>query len=253
MFASPHSKTYIFIITLFLGLTTIAQVGIGTTSPNADALLDVDASTTTGGILLPRLALSSTSSPSPLSADVAGMIVYNTSTTGDVTPGFYINNGNNWKKIEEENPIDSVSLSSDVLISGSTFTDITGMSITFTAQKTNVLIMLSASGIGYTNSISTVGLRVWNTTDSNSIGGTNNKVQNLTIISHGRTSPVIDYTYTTTSWSANYSKLLTGLTVGNTYTIKVQGNTGNVYGTDGAAIYSSTYPDSNHLTLSVIH
>jgi len=101
MFTSPLSKAYFLnlLLLIFIGSSTNAQVGIGTTSPNSDALLDVDASTTSGGILLPRLALTSTSSPSPLSADVAGMIVYNTATTGDVVPGFYLNDGTVWVKI----------------------------------------------------------------------------------------------------------------------------------------------------------
>jgi len=68
-----------------------AQVGIGTTSHNADAELDI--TSTTRGLLLPRVALTNTTNPNPLSTDVAGMTVYNTATAGDVTPGFYYNDG----------------------------------------------------------------------------------------------------------------------------------------------------------------
>lgn len=90
-----------FIIILFFLFSTISfsQVGIGTTNPNSNALLDVDSSVYTGGILLPRLGLSSTGSFAPLSAHVAGMIVYNTATIADVTPGFYYNNGTLWVRI----------------------------------------------------------------------------------------------------------------------------------------------------------
>ncbi|NQY30726.1 MAG: hypothetical protein HRT69_14810 [Flavobacteriaceae bacterium] len=42
-----------------------------------------------------------TTSPNPLSTDVAGMVVYNTATTGDVTPGFYYNNDRDWLCIDE--------------------------------------------------------------------------------------------------------------------------------------------------------
>lgn len=76
-----------------------AQVGIGTTTPNADALLDVDATATNGGILLPRLSLTQTTLPAPLTADVAGMIVYNLATINDVTPGFYYNDGTDWIRL----------------------------------------------------------------------------------------------------------------------------------------------------------
>jgi len=80
----------------FLLITYLAlgQVGIGTTSPNSDAALDI--TSTSSGLLLPRLALTNTTSPSPLTTDVAGMVVYNTATAGDVTPGFYYNNGTDW-------------------------------------------------------------------------------------------------------------------------------------------------------------
>lgn len=77
--------------------SNFAQVGIGTTTPDADAALDITSAT--GGVLLPRVALTITTSPAPLSADVAGMIVYNTATAGDVTPGFYYNDGAVWVRL----------------------------------------------------------------------------------------------------------------------------------------------------------
>src|SRR5690554_1951701 len=83
---------------IFCSIVTYAQVGIGTTNPNPNSLLDL--SSTDKGLLIPRVALTGTDSPSPLSEDVAGMIVYNTSTAGtginSVTPGFYVNDGTNW-------------------------------------------------------------------------------------------------------------------------------------------------------------
>ena len=75
------------------------QVGIGTTSPNSDGVLGITSSTS--GLLLPRLPLTNTTNPNPLSTDVAGMVVYNTATTGDVTPGFYYNNDRDWIRIDE--------------------------------------------------------------------------------------------------------------------------------------------------------
>lgn len=94
----------IIFIGIYLSVISIslyAQVGIGTINPNTNSLLDVDATTSPGGILLPRLGLSSTTSFAPLSAHVAGMVVYNTATTGDVTPGFYYNNGAAWVRVSD--------------------------------------------------------------------------------------------------------------------------------------------------------
>ncbi|CAM3521850.1 hypothetical protein [Aequorivita lipolytica] len=76
-----------------------AQVGIGTTAPNANALLDIDATITPGGFLLPRVALTGTADVAPLSAHVEGMTVYNTAAVSDVTPGYYYNDGGNWVRI----------------------------------------------------------------------------------------------------------------------------------------------------------
>lgn len=81
--------------------TTQAQVTIGSNQiPNANALLDLQQEgVTKKGLLLPRVALENTTSFAPMSAHVAGMVVYNTVKTGDVTPGYYYNNGSKWMKL----------------------------------------------------------------------------------------------------------------------------------------------------------
>ena len=89
-------KNIVFIILSSLAFTfrTYAQIGIGTTSPNADALMELSSSDK--GLLIPRLALTNSTNPSPLSTHVVGMTIYNTATTGDVIPGIYYNNGSAW-------------------------------------------------------------------------------------------------------------------------------------------------------------
>ena len=77
-----------------------SQVTIGSLEPpNANALLDLketSSGTSTHGLLLPRVALQSTISPAPMTSHEPGMCVYNTSSTNDVTPGVYYNNGTRW-------------------------------------------------------------------------------------------------------------------------------------------------------------
>lgn len=88
---------YLLLILLLASLGSFAQnMGVNATGapPNANAGLDVDFADK--GILIPRVALTGTANPDPLAAHVAGMIVYNTATAGDVTPGFYYNNGTRW-------------------------------------------------------------------------------------------------------------------------------------------------------------
>ena len=86
----------LLIILLIIPKVYSQNVGINTNGnkPNADAALDIDFSDK--GVLIPRVALAGTANSSPLSAHVAGMMVYNTATTGDVLPGFYYNDGTHW-------------------------------------------------------------------------------------------------------------------------------------------------------------
>ena len=58
-------------------------------------------STSTKGLLLPRVALSSTTAYTPMSAHVKGMTVYNIATVSDVSPGFYYNNGTKWVRMAD--------------------------------------------------------------------------------------------------------------------------------------------------------
>lgn len=86
---------------MLIAVTTYSQigsVGIGTTTPNSNASLELGA--TNKGLLLNRVALSAANLPAPLSAHVAGMVVYNTATAGtapdNVSPGMYYNDGVRW-------------------------------------------------------------------------------------------------------------------------------------------------------------
>jgi hypothetical protein len=88
----------LFLIITFYGQ---AQTGIGTTTPNASAKLDVSSSTQ--GFMPPRVALTASNVFSPIigtAASAAGLIVYNTNTAGtapnNVTPGYYFWNGSAW-------------------------------------------------------------------------------------------------------------------------------------------------------------
>ncbi len=91
----------IFFVCL-ISFTTFGQVGINTENPNSDSYLEL--SSTDKGLLLPRLNLVASNNFAPLTAHVAGMIVYNTASSGTmeniVYPGLYINSGTNWERLE---------------------------------------------------------------------------------------------------------------------------------------------------------
>ena len=100
---------YLLIIALLFSLNVISQTGIGTTTPNASAKLEVNS--TDKGFLPPRVALTATNAFSPITglsgstalATAAGLLVYNTATAGsapnNVVPGYYYWNGNAWVQI----------------------------------------------------------------------------------------------------------------------------------------------------------
>ena len=86
------------IATMCLATTAFAQVGIGTTNPNASAELDIVSANR--GLLLPRVSLSNTTLSTPLAAHVAGMTVYNIApAVNDVSPGLYYNDGAKWIRL----------------------------------------------------------------------------------------------------------------------------------------------------------
>jgi len=73
-----------------LGFTQFsnAQVGIGTATP-ADAV-QLEISATNKGILIPRIELRNTTTFGPITGTaIESLLVYNTATAADVTPGFY--------------------------------------------------------------------------------------------------------------------------------------------------------------------
>lgn len=84
------------LVILITSSPCFSQAGISptTSTPNSSAGLDVNFSIQ--GLLIPRVALLGTANFLPLTAHVAGMVVYNTSSAGDVTPGIYFNNGTRW-------------------------------------------------------------------------------------------------------------------------------------------------------------
>ncbi len=69
------------------------NVGINTSgaTPNASAMLDIDVSNK--GVLIPRIALTGTSDATTIASPATSLLIYNTSGTGGVTPGFYYNSG----------------------------------------------------------------------------------------------------------------------------------------------------------------
>lgn len=91
----------LFTLFIFTAKSQQGSVGIGTTSPNASAILDVTASNK--GLKLPVISLSSTTDVTAVTSPKTGFIIYNTAVAGTgmtaVDKGVYAYNGTAWEKM----------------------------------------------------------------------------------------------------------------------------------------------------------
>lgn len=243
---------FVFVLGIMLSSAVVfSQVGINTTAPANGSILDV--SSADKGVFIPKIDIVDLSTIAPVTGvgttvaelqAASGLMAFNTNTS--TGPGFFFWAGDRWQPLGGDTvadpPIDSVTLAADTQISNTTWANFPGLStLTFTARKTDVLVQFTASGFAFTNSMALVEFRIRNITATNIIGGTTTHMQSYDDVS-GSITP----------WSASFSKLLTGLTIGSTYTLRVQCRVSGILGTSDALIWPSTFPDTDHLTLSVI-
>lgn len=87
-------KIYITSLLLFVIVFTHAQVGIGTTSPNASSMLDITSANS--GLLIPRVALTGVSDTSTIASPATSLLVYN---SGFSPNGYYYWNGSIWVQL----------------------------------------------------------------------------------------------------------------------------------------------------------
>ena len=90
-------STFFLVIFCLSAFTSIAQTGIGTTTPDPSAKLDV--SSTNKGFLPPRVTLASSSDITTIPNPVTALLVYNTGNNVNLSAGYYYWNGTAWTKI----------------------------------------------------------------------------------------------------------------------------------------------------------
>lgn len=95
---------------------SFGQVGISTTNPNPSSALDIVSSDS--GLLIPRVALTDTSDVTTITnGNIESLLIYNTATVSDVTPGFYYWNSSQWVRL-----INQIDNNTDWSISGNSGT-----------------------------------------------------------------------------------------------------------------------------------
>ncbi len=112
------------ILFFLISWTALAQTGIGTTTPNASAKLDVYS--TNKGFLPPRVTLTSVSDVSTIASPAEGLLVYNLGSVG-LQAGYYYWNGANWATIATATSAGNGVTSSDMVkLYGEAYSTTTG-------------------------------------------------------------------------------------------------------------------------------
>jgi len=83
-------QIFTFLAAVLLTATTYAQVGLGTTTPDASSALDIPS--ITKGLLIPRMTKTQRDE---ISSPATGLMIYQI----DVTVGFYYYNGSSWAEV----------------------------------------------------------------------------------------------------------------------------------------------------------
>ncbi len=77
--------------------SSLAQIGIGTESPHQSSVLHLNASDK--GLLIPNISLQNNTDTSTIMNPAASLMIFNTSNTNGVTPGFYYWHSGQWNKL----------------------------------------------------------------------------------------------------------------------------------------------------------
>lgn len=128
-----------------LNFPSMGQVGIGTVTPDASAMLDVTSATR--GFLPPRVALTGTTDVATISSPATGLLVYNLGTGGLATAGYYYWNGSAWTALGGGSNL----YSADGTLTGNrTVSTASGYTLTLSPQTTfnPTVTAASASAVG---------------------------------------------------------------------------------------------------------
>jgi hypothetical protein len=123
---------FTFLAAVLLTATTFAQVGIGTTNPDASSALDI--TSTTKGLLIPRMT---NAQRLAISSTATGLMIYQT----DVTAGFYYYNGSSWA---------AVSGYTEALVSANTAVAANTAKVGITTEQASAIVDNTAK-VGYTD------------------------------------------------------------------------------------------------------
>ncbi|NTW32652.1 MAG: hypothetical protein HGB12_08520, partial [Bacteroidetes bacterium] len=97
---------FLYFIFFFFSFECFAQnasVAINSNGFSGDNSAMLDISSTNQGMLIPRVALTNTTSSFPITNPANSLLVYDSATTGDITPGFYYWDSSKWVRLATGN------------------------------------------------------------------------------------------------------------------------------------------------------
>ncbi|MEF9478781.1 hypothetical protein OWR28_14650 [Chryseobacterium sp. 1B4] len=188
-------KKIIYFILLLLGCMGFAQVGIGTTSPNAKSMLDIVSATK--GVLLPRMSQAQRDAilPGNIDANRDGLLIYNTDTG---CYNYWNIAKNQWVSLCQSSC--DPSTFADFTINCSQFpaadtnsytigNSVSGNSITVSVNVTHIgpyaISITSDNGIAYSAGGTFTATGVQNVTVANAAGSPSSSTINFTVKSNG--------------------------------------------------------------------
>lgn len=203
-------RRFCILMIILLANLTYAQTGIGTTSPNPSAKLDVYASDK--GFLPPRVTLTSVTDAATIASPAEGLLVYNLGSVG-LQAGYYYWNGASWATIATSTIAGSGVVSSDLV-------KLYQEAYSTTAGK-------ASSTDGYSFTVPVSGRYEFNfdCTGWNSNGSTVKLTFN---VRQGTTVLASDYHQSISSniWAEYEGRVEVNLTAGTTYNVQVVTTTG---------------------------
>ena len=213
-------KNWLLIVMLFSCSFLSAQTGIGTTTPNASAKLDVYS--TNKGFLPPRVTLTSATDATTIASPAEGLLVYNLGSVG-LQAGYYYWNGANWATIATATSAGNGVTASDMVkiydgIGNATSINSTG--VNFTVATSGKYLFDFSTGATCNNCMVTLNFQVRDGSNSNVVIGS-------------------DYQ---TSYSNNVhaeynGRIEVNLLAGKSYNVLVTASNGGIYNSDYTRVY----------------
>ena len=87
------TKLLLVAIAMMASYSLSAQMAVTTDGSSADASAMLEVKSTNKGLLIPNVTLTGTTDGTTITTPAVSLLVYNTATISDVTPGYYYNSG----------------------------------------------------------------------------------------------------------------------------------------------------------------